>query len=196
MATYDPRDKYYRKAREQGLPSRAAFKIEELIKRIRMPPDARVIDLGCAPGGWLAILGAALGRDARIIGIDLTPCGNFGASVETMVADIRAPKLPAILKEKLGRPADLVTSDLAPKLTGIRARDDAQFEELVEAALAIAAATLKPGGMMIAKLFMSEAFKGIVAKFEHHFTEVDVTKVKATRPGSSELYIIARNFRG
>ena len=195
MATYDPRDKYYRKAREQGLPSRAAFKIEELIKRIKLPIDARVIDLGCAPGGWLAILGAALGRDARIIGIDLAPCGNFGVAVETMVADIRDPKLPDVLKQKLGQPADLVTSDLSPKLTGIRAHDDAQFEELIDAAISIAIATLKPGGMMIAKLFMSGAFTGIVGRFEAHFGEVDVTKVKATRPGSSELYIIARGFR-
>ena len=77
MATYEPRDKYYRKAREKGLPSRAAFKIEELIGRIKLPPDARVIDLGCAPGGWLAILGAAVGRNGRVIGIDLALMRKF-----------------------------------------------------------------------------------------------------------------------
>src|SRR5580704_14244341 len=137
MATYDPRDKYYRKARERGLPSRAAFKIEELIARIKLPADAKVIDLGCAPGGWLAILGAAVGKSGSVIGIDLAACKGFGASVETIVADIRDPKLPDIIKEKLGRPADLLTSDLAPKLTGIRDRDDAQFEELIDAALTI-----------------------------------------------------------
>ena len=195
MATYDPRDKYYRKAREQGLPSRAAFKIEELIKRIKLPPDARVIDLGCAPGGWLAILGAAVGRNGHVIGIDLAPCGNFGANVQSIVADIRGAELPDILMEKLGRPADLLTSDLSPKLTGIRERDEAQFEELIDAALAIALKTLKPNGTMIAKLFMSGAFKGILARFEKHFATIDVTKVKATRPGSSELYVIARAFR-
>ncbi len=195
MAKYEPRDKYYRKARDRGLPSRAAFKIEELIRRIALPRDARIIDLGCAPGGWLAILGAAVGLNGRVIGIDLAPCGNFGASVETMVADIRDPMLPEILKQKLGRPADLITSDLSPKLTGIRDRDDAQFDELIEAALAIASHTLKPGGTMIAKLFMSGAFKSILTRFETHFASIDVTKVKATRPGSSELYVIARGFR-
>ena len=194
VATYDPRDKYYRKAREKGLPSRAAFKIEELIHRIKLSPDARVIDLGCAPGGWLAILGSAIGRNGRVIGIDLAPCANFGPSVETMAADIRDPKLPDILKGKLGGPADLITSDLSPKLTGIRDHDDAQFEELIDAALAIASRTLKPGGAMIAKLFMSGAFKRVVARFEEHFANVDVTKVKATRPGSSELYVIARRY--
>ena len=196
MATYEPRDKYYRKAREKGLPSRAAFKIEELISRIKLPPDARVIDLGCAPGGWLAILGRVVGDRGRVIGIDLAACGNFGASVETIVADIRDPSLPVILKEKLGRHADIVTSDLSPRLTGIREHDDAQFEELIDAALTMARATLKPGGVMIAKLFMSSVFKGILARFEKNFGSVDVTKVKATRPGSSELYVIARGFRG
>jgi 23S rRNA (uridine2552-2'-O)-methyltransferase len=195
VANYEPRDKYYRKAREQGLPSRAAFKIEELIERIKLASDARVVDLGCAPGGWLAILGAKIGH-GRVIGIDLAACRNFGPSVETIVADIRDAKLPDIIKDKLGRPADLVTSDLAPKLTGIRDHDDAQFEELIDAALMIAARTLKPGGTMIAKLFMSAAFKEILARFERHFAKVEVTKVKATRAGSSELYVIARSFRG
>jgi len=195
VAKYEPRDKYYRKARQQGLPSRAAFKIEELLARIKLPADARVIDLGCAPGGWLAILGATVGKSGRIIGIDLAACKGFGPSVETLVADIRDATLPDLIREKFGRPADLVTSDLAPKLTGIRDRDDAQFVELIDAALALASRTLKPGGTMIAKLFMSATFKAIVARFEKNFAKVEVTKVKATRPGSSELYIIARGFR-
>ena len=142
----------------------------------------------------MAILGRAVGDKGRVIGIDLASCGNFGASVETIVADIRDPALPTILKERLGRDADLVTSDLSPKLTGIREHDEAQFEELIDAAMTMARATLKPGGVMIAKLFMGGAFKGILARFEKSFGSVDVTKVKATRPGSSELYVIARGF--
>ena len=196
MAKYDPHDRYYRKAREKGLPSRAAFKIEELIKRIKLPSDGRIIDLGCAPGGWLVILGAAVGGSGRVIGIDVMPCRNFGPPVETIVADIRDPGLPGRLNDLLGAPADLVTSDLAPKLTGIRDHDDARFEELIESAIAIACRTLKPGGTMIAKLFMSSAFKQTLARFEERYSGVEVTKVKATRPGSSELYVIARGFRG
>jgi 23S rRNA (uridine2552-2'-O)-methyltransferase len=195
MSRYEPRDKFYRKARAKGLPSRAAFKIEELIKRIKLPRDARVIDLGCAPGGWLAIIGPAVGNHGRVIGIDIAACGSFGAAVQTMVADIRDPALPTIVTEKLGGAADLITSDLSPKLTGIKDHDEAQFEELIDAALAMAHRTLRPGGAMIAKLFMGGAFKSILARFEKDFAEVDVTKVQATRPGSSELYDIARKYR-
>src|SRR5690348_4489807 len=114
MARYEPHDKFYRKAKDKGLPSRAAFKLEELLERMRLPAGARVIDLGCAPGGWLAILSRAVGANGRVIGIDLAPCGKFGPAVETVVADIRDPALPATIKEKLGGPADLVTSDLSP----------------------------------------------------------------------------------
>ena len=194
MPRYQPRDKFYRKAKAKGLPSRAAFKLEELLERVRLPAGARVIDLGCAPGGWLAILVRAVGSNGRVIGIDLAPCGNFGPAVETIAADIRDPALPAAIKHKLGGPADLVTSDLSPKLTGIRERDEAQFEQLAEAALAMAAATLKPGGAMIAKLFMGSAFKEVIGRVEARFDKVEVTRVKATRPGSSELYLIARDF--
>jgi 23S rRNA (uridine2552-2'-O)-methyltransferase len=195
VARYEPHDKFYRKAKAKGLPSRAAFKIEELLARVRLSAGARVVDLGCAPGGWLAILARAVGSNGRVVGIDLARCAGFGPSVETIVGDIRDPALAAAVKEKLGGAADLVTSDLSPKLTGIRERDEAQFEALADAALAIAAATLKPGGAMIAKLFMGGAFKEVVARFESHFGRVEVTRVKATRPGSSELYLIARDLR-
>lgn len=195
MAKYQPHDKFYRKAQQKGLPSRAAFKIEELLTRVKLPRNARVIDLGCAPGGWLAILGAAVGKEGRVVGIDLAPVRDFGAPVVTIAADIRDPAAAESLKEKLGGPADLVTCDLSPKLTGIKERDEAQFEELLDAALAITARTLKPGGAMIAKLFMGGSFKQSIARIERMFSRVEVTRVKATRPGSSELYVIARGFR-
>ena len=79
MATYEPHDKFYRKARERGLPSRAAFKIEEIIARNRLVvagSGARVVDLGCAPGGWLAILVAAAGAQGRVVGVDLAAVKN------------------------------------------------------------------------------------------------------------------------
>lgn len=196
MATYEPRDKYYRKARERGLPSRAAFKIEELIARAKLVPrGARIADLGCAPGGWLVILARAAGAEGRVVGVDLVRCSGVPASVVAIVGDITDPATVQSALDALGGPADLVTSDLAPKLTGIAARDEARSHEVLTAALDFARRSLKPGGAMVAKVFMGRDFKQIVASFERDFAQVEVTRTAATRPGSSELYIVARGFK-
>lgn len=196
MATYQPRDKYYRKARERGLPSRAAFKIEELIARHKLAPrGARVADLGCAPGGWLAILARAAGPGGRVVGVDLARCPNPPAGVVAIAGDLLERATVERVFGELGGPADLVTSDLAPKLAGIAARDEARSAELIRAALAFARRALRPGGAMVAKVFMGAEFKALVAEFERDFDRVEVTRTSATRPGSSELYIVARGFR-
>src|SRR5260370_34070097 len=124
MARYEPHDKFYRKAREQGLKSRAAFKLEEIIARFKLVHEgARVIDLGCAPGGWLVILTRAVGQRGRVVGIDLAKCINPPAGALTIVADIRDSAVAALALERLGGKADSVTSDLSPKLTGSRDRE-------------------------------------------------------------------------
>jgi 23S rRNA (uridine2552-2'-O)-methyltransferase len=199
VATYEPHDKFYRKARERGLPSRAAFKIEEIIARNRLVvagSGARIVDLGCAPGGWLAILVAAAGADGRVVGVDLAPVKNPPAGAIAIVGDILDLAVTARVQNALGGRADLVTSDLAPKLTGIAARDEARSRELIDSALSFAVTILKPGAAMVAKLFMGAEFKDIVDSFKRHFGKVEVTRTKASRPGSSELYIVAREFRG
>ncbi len=196
MATYEPKDKYYRKARERGLVSRAAFKIEEIIARSRLPVrGARIVDLGAAPGGWLKILAKAAGEGGRVVGIDLAPCRNPPAGVATVVADVCDPSAAGAALRKLGGPADLVTSDLAPKLSGVRARDEARSRELALAALEFAARALRPGGAMVVKLFMGAEFAGTVESFRERFDDVQVMRTAASRPGSSELYLVARNFR-
>jgi 23S rRNA (uridine2552-2'-O)-methyltransferase len=197
VATYEPHDKFYRKARAMGLPSRAAFKLEEIVARNRLAgKGARVVDLGCAPGGWLVILVAAAGASGRVVGVDLAPVKNPPAGAVTITGDILDPAVAANVQSELGGRADLVTSDLAPKLTGIAARDEARSRELIDCALSFAVTMLKPGGAMVAKLFMGAQFKGIVDSFKQHFAKVEVTRTKASRPGSSELYLIARDFRG
>ncbi len=197
MPTYEPHDKFYRKARALGLPSRAAFKIEEIIARNRLlGRGARIVDLGCAPGGWLAILVAAAGASGRVVGIDLAQVKNPPAGAITIAGDILDPTVAARVHSELGGRADLVTSDLAPKLTGIAARDQARSRVLIDCALGFAITMLKPGGAMVVKLFMGAQFKDIVDSFKRHFGNVEVTRTKASRPGSSELYIVAREFRG
>jgi 23S rRNA (uridine2552-2'-O)-methyltransferase len=196
MARYEPRDKFYRKAREQGLPSRAAFKLEELITRFKLArPGVRVADLGCAPGGWLAILARAAGPSGRVVGIDLAQCAAPAPNVVTIAGDIRDPAVRAEVAARLGGTADLITSDLSPKLTGIAARDQAQSAELLTIALEFATSLLRPDGTLVAKLFMSGEFGEIKAAFAQAFVKVEIAHTKASRPGSSELYLVARGFR-
>ncbi|MGH8011697.1 MAG: SAM-dependent methyltransferase [Candidatus Binataceae bacterium] len=195
MARYEPHDRFYRKARAQGLPSRAAFKLEELIARFNLlHAGNRVIDLGCAPGGWLAILARTVGANGQVIGIDLADCKVAAPNVATITADIRDRALPAEVTRRLGAAADLVTSDAAPKLSGIAERDQARSLELLEAALHFTCATLKPHGAAVMKLFMGSEFNHIAARFKTYFARVEIVRVKASRPGSSELYLVARDF--
>jgi len=196
VATYQPRDKFYHKARVQGFRSRAAFKLDEILGRYRLVNHgARVLDLGCAPGGWLAILSTAVGPRGRVVGVDLAACGSIAPNVITIAGDIGDPVIAAAALERLGGAADLVTSDLAPKLSGIRARDEARLRELLDLSLAISRRTLREGGSLIAKIFMSAEFKSTVADFKREFRKVEVTRTEASRPGSAELYIVAREFR-
>jgi len=197
MARYEPHDKFYRKAREQGLKSRAAFKLEEIIERFKLVREgSRVIDLGCAPGGWLVILARAVGARGRVVGVDVTACQSLAPNVLTIAGDVRDAEVRAAIVEKIGGPADLVTSDLAPKLSGIRERDQALALELQMTALEFARAQLRPGGAMVAKVFMGEGFDEIKASFGRAFDKVEIVRTRATRPGSSELYLVARGFRG
>jgi 23S rRNA (uridine2552-2'-O)-methyltransferase len=193
MATYRPHDRYFRKARERGLPSRAAFKLEELLERFQLAlPGARVVDLGCAPGGWLAVLSRAVGHQGRVVGVDLAACKISLDNVSTIVADISAESTWEVVKALLDKPADLLTSDLAPKLTGIAEHDQARMAALLNVALEMADAILRPGGAMVAKIFMGSEFERILADFKHRFRKVNVVHVRASRPGSAELYAVAR----
>jgi 23S rRNA (uridine2552-2'-O)-methyltransferase len=198
MARYDPHDKFYRKARAAGLPSRAAFKLEELVARFKLArAGAGVIDLGCAPGGWLAILARAVGSSGRVVGIDLAQCRSMGPNVVTIAGDIRDDSMRAEVAERLGGAADLITSDLSPKLSGIADRDQARSAELLMIALDFArGGALKPNGAMIAKLFMGGEFAETKRAFERAFSKVEIAHTKASRPGSSELYLVARGLRG
>jgi len=196
MARYQYRDRFYRRADELGLPSRAAFKLEELLARFKLLGEGgRVTDLGCAPGGWLSILARIVGSSGRVVGIDLAQCSSRAANVITLTADVAAPEVRSRVAEAMGSAADLITSDLAPKLSGIAERDQERSRELLEAALSLARGLLKPGGAMIAKIFMGPGFEEMRALFACDFARVAVVRTRASRPGSSELYVVARGFQ-
>jgi 23S rRNA (uridine2552-2'-O)-methyltransferase len=198
VARYQHRDRFYRKANQLGLPSRAAFKLEELLTRFKLVGQgSRVIDLGCAPGGWLAILTRAVGSRGLVVGIDLAACPKAAANVITVAGDVADLEVRLQVAEAIGGSvADLVTSDMAPKLSGIAERDQAKSRDLLIAALDLARVLLKPGGAMITKVFMGPGFEEMRALFAHDFARVDAVRTRASRPGSSEFYLVARDFQG
>jgi 23S rRNA (uridine2552-2'-O)-methyltransferase len=193
---YNPHDRYYRKAKQEGYRSRAAYKLSELQRRYRIlrSGDA-VVDLGAAPGGWLQVAAKIVGPQGKVIGVDLQAIVPFRQSNIFLVqGDIAAAKVQEKIEELIGGPADCVLSDLAPKLSGIRDADMARALELNRSALRVAEKLLRPGGSLLIKSFMSEEVRTLTVELKQFFASVERTKPEATRQGSSEFYFFAKGF--
>jgi 23S rRNA (uridine2552-2'-O)-methyltransferase len=195
---YDPKDFYYRKAKQQGLRARSAFKIDEIIRRHKLlAPGRAVLDLGAAPGGFLQVIAEAVGPKGVAVGVDLEPIRNLGKPwVKTAVVDLLAPDAVERIRALHPTPFDLVTSDMAPKTIGIKVTDEARSLELCRMALAVARETLKVGGAFVTKVFMGGDFPVFRKEVAALFDRADVAKPQATREHSYEVYVVAKGFKG
>jgi 23S rRNA (uridine2552-2'-O)-methyltransferase len=198
FSVYQRRDRYYLRAKAAGYRARSAFKLLELAQRHRLfSRGDRVIDLGAWPGGWLQVAAQQVGPTGRVIGIDLQRVDPLPeTNVQTVVGDIADAVAQQRVVELCGGRADVMLSDLAPKLTGVRDRDVARAQALVQCVLQFAASALRPGGKMVMKLFMSGELPPFVARLHTLFDDVRTTRPEATRKGSTEVYVIASRFRG
>ncbi len=189
------RDPYVQQARRDGWRSRAVFKLEQIDQKERLlKPGMVVVDLGSAPGSWSQYVTEKLKGRARIVAVDLLPMDSL-PDVEFVQGDFRDDDILAGLLEAVGDDgADLVMSDMAPNITGTRAVDQPRSMYLVELALDMARQVLKPGGSFVTKLFQGEGFDEFVKDARNSFERVRVIKPKASRPGSREVYLVARNF--
>ncbi len=192
---YERKDRLYRKAKAQGLRSRAAFKLEDLDRGL-LGPGHRVIDLGCWPGGWLQVASRRVGAGGRVVGVDARPMAPLAlANVRVVHGDVHRDEVIDEVARELGGPADVVLSDMSPSLTGIRDRDEAAASELVRRALAVASRLLRPGGSFVCKIFMNRDYRELREAVARRFERVSTTRSEATRKGSAELYLAGRGFR-
>ena len=185
-------DPYVAAAKAKGYRSRAAFKLVELDDRFRLlKKGARVLDLGAAPGGWSQVAAA---KGATVVAADVLAMEEV-TGVTFFQADLTDPDVPAMLKEALGGPADLVLTDMAAPTTGHRATDHIRTIALVEIALEVAIDCLRPGGAFVGKVFQGGATGELLARIKKHFREVKHVKPPASRADSVELYLVALGFK-
>ena len=190
------RDPFVVRARAEGWRSRAVYKLEQIDKKEKLlKPGMVVIDLGAAPGSWSQYITEKLQGRVRIIALDLLEMDAL-PSVEFIQGDFREDdvleKLDAALGE--GR-ADLVISDMAPNISGNRSVDQPRSMYLAELALDLCDRALKPGGDFVCKLFQGEGSDAFIVAARQRFERVRVKKPDASRPGSREVYLVARNYQ-
>ena len=189
-------DAYVAEARRLGYRSRAAFKLIELDARFRLlRPGQRIVDLGCAPGGWTQVAVKRIGRRGRVVGIDVVATPSLPGAV-LLCGDAREPATLSTLEAALGGPADIVLSDMAPSTTGHAATDHLRILALAEDAFAVASQILKPGGGFVAKVFQGGAEGPLLAALKRDFAELRHAKPPASRAESAETYVVATGFRG
>ncbi len=197
-------DPYVKQARAEGYRGRAAFKIRELDDKYRfLVPGARVVDLGCAPGGWLQVavprinaLGERKGKACgRIIGIDLQEVEPVpGAEIHQL--DFMDEGADDAIRAWLGGKADVVMSDMAASSSGHKQTDHLRIMALCEAAAELAFDVLDQGGTFVAKVLAGGAEGDLQKRLKQHFTKVANVKPAASRSDSSEKFVVATGFRG
>jgi len=197
-------DPYVARARAEGYRGRAAYKILELDDRFRfLVPGARVVDLGCAPGGWCQVavprvnaLGEKAGKPrGRVIGVDLQAVDPI-AGAELHELDFMEDGADARVKAWLDGRADVVMSDMAASSSGHKQTDHLRIVALCETAADFAFDVLEKGGTFVAKVLAGGAETGLQTLLKQRFEKVANVKPPASRADSSEKFVVATGFRG
>jgi 23S rRNA (uridine2552-2'-O)-methyltransferase len=187
-------DPFVAEAHAKGYRSRAAFKLREIDDRFHiLRRRGKVIDLGCAPGGWLQI---AVERGAgAVVGVDLLAVDPL-AGATIIQQDFTDPGCGPRLIALLGGAPDVILSDMAPNTTGHRQTDHLRIVGLIEAAMDFALDVLAPGGAFVTKAFQGGETGPLLTRLKQNFAHVRHVKPKASRAESSELYLLATGFKG
>jgi 23S rRNA (uridine2552-2'-O)-methyltransferase len=191
------RDQYYRKAKVDGYPSRASYKLIQLNQKNRLIKRGdRVLDLGSAPGGWSLAAGEIVGSSGKVVGVDLVESppprrDNIFFLVGDMMEDSTLQRI-----KSLSETFDVVISDASPSITGVWSRDHLLSIDLARRALEICGDLLKPGGNFVSKAFQGEELDSFHRQVKGEFEKSRRSKPGASRGESSEIYIVGLGFRG
>jgi len=189
-------DFYYRKAKQLNYRSRASFKLHQINERFAIfRPGMSVVDLGAAPGGWLQIAKERVGPQGKVVGVDLQHIAPL-EGVSTIKGDMTKQETVDELIALLDGRADVVISDMSPNIGGNYSIDQARSVDLCTHALDFARQTLRPGGSLVMKIFEGDMINEFLAEVRRSFASVRLHSPKASRSSSSEIYIVAKGFRG
>lgn len=190
---YQVQDKYFQLAKEQGYRARSAFKLLDIQEKFHIiKPGMTVVDLGAAPGSFLQVIAQIVGPSGKAVGFDLQEIEPFREpNVHVFVQDIMEKEALFSRLEELGvKRADVVTSDLAPKTSGIRDLDQGRSAELTDQAFYLATHILKPGGHFVGKIFEGQEMQLLIKRMKTRFRKVSVYKPPSSRDRSIETFIV------
>lgn len=191
--TFNPKDRFFHKAKKEGFLARSAYKLDEVQKKYRLiKPGDFVVDLGAAPGAWSQVAEKVVGPSGRVVGIDLKPVEFSTPITAFYVMDVF--QIDNAIFE--GREVNVLLSDMAPNTTGIRSVDQARSEELCREVLKVCDQHLKVGGHLMMKLFEGREAEDVVKGVKQRFAEIKRLKPEAVRKGSFETYLIGFKKKG
>lgn len=189
-------DPFVQEAQRLGYLSRAAFKLLEIQKKDHiLKPGMTVVDLGAAPGGWSQIASQIVTDKGRVIAVDLLPVANL-SGVTVIQGDFNDQAVLDNLLAEADGLVDVIISDMAPNLSGQKSIDMPRSIHLLELALDSAGQLLKPGGTLLMKVFQGAGLEAFLNELKTVFSQVKYRKPEASRPKSTELYVLATGFKG
>ncbi len=188
---------YYKKAKEENYRSRATYKLSQTITKYNFIKYGDVVvDLGAAPGGWIQAARKIAGKKGFVLGVDLKPIDPFVQPyIRTIIGDMTDPETIQEILTFIPRKADVVLSDMAPNISGVWEVDHARQIDLANKALETAKKILRQQGHFFVKVFEGDLLKEYIATLQQHFEEVKFVKPPASRSKSSEMYLLALNFK-
>lgn len=194
---YNRKDKFYKKAKEEGFRSRAAYKIQEINRRFQIiKPGMNVVDLGCAPGAWLQVISDIIGTAGKVIGVDIEDVSQFPQkNIQLLKGNILEETTQQNILNHFGTSADTVVSDMAPHISGVKFRDQNDSYELSYQAFVMAQKILKKGGAFVAKIFPGPEMETFRKQLRDSFTQVKDFIPESTRITSTEVYMVAKGYK-